>query len=305
MCWRGRRPAILAAILAAALSASSGVASGQTPAAAPATGDACVAVAVAGTPSLRLCLVPGSGHKVWFKDCPGCPELVVAPAGRLPDREVLGERRVGAVVERPFAIGRFAVTFAQWDDCVAAGGCNGHRPADQGWGRGNRPVVNVSFEDATAYAQWLSARTGKVYRLPTDAERELATRAGTATAYWWGDGIDLDRANYDVPLPSRRMPNADYGEIRRLQRKTVPVDTYAANPWGLYNVHGNVWEWTADCFVAPDAPPAAEGSACGERIARGGSWNDFADAARSEASVGYNATARNPLQGFRIVRELP
>lgn len=301
----GRGPRILvvlAALIAGLAAPATAAAQGRSARQAA----ACLDVAIGPGAGERRCLPPASGRTTWFRDCATCPEMVVVPAGRLPPGADASQRRpVVRAVRQPFAVGRFAVTFDEWDVCVADGGCNGHRAADQGWGRGNRPVIDVSFEDATAYVAWLSAKTGKRYRLPTATEREFVARAGTATAYWWGDDIDLDRANYDVPRPSRRMPNADYSEIRRLKGRTVPVDGYAANPWGLYNVHGNVWEWTSDCHVAERSLAAAEGSACGERVAIGGSWNDFAEAARSAYRVGYNATARNPLQGFRVVRALP
>ena len=98
---------------------------------------------------------------------------------------------------KPFAVGRFAITFEEWDACVADGGCNGHRPSDEGWGRGRRPVINVSWDDAKAYVAWLSRKTGKSYRLLTEAEREYVARAGTTTPFWWGSSISTGQANYD------------------------------------------------------------------------------------------------------------
>ena len=252
--------------------------------------------------------VPGDGRTAWFKDCPQCPEMVVVPAGSFDmgaGTIIVGPTMASGrqVIARPFAVGRFAVTFAEWDACVAAAGCNGFRPDDNGWGRGRRPVINVSAVDADAYVQWLARMTGRPYRLLTDAEREYVARAGTGSAYWWGDEIDLDHANYDVPRPARRMPGVDYREIERVRGRTEPVDSFAANPWGLFNVHGNVWEWTSDCWREPYAPAAAGGT-CGERVSRGGSWNDFAEQARSDSRMGFNATSRNPLQGFRVARDL-
>lgn len=256
----------------------------------------CHSVSIASPGSDKRCIAPGSGRRVWFKDCAACPEMVV----------VAGTR--GAA--KPFAVGRFAVSFTEWDACVAGGGCNGHRPSDEGWGRDNRPVINVSWADAVAYTKWLSQRTGKAYRLPSAAEREHVTRAGTSSAYWWGDDITLEQANYDVPVPSRRMPGVDYSEVEKLRRMTVPVGSFAANPWGLFNVHGNVWEWTRDCApksgpVAAGPPATASKVACGERISLGGSWNDFAEQARADSRIGFGAASRNRAQGFRIVRSLP
>ena len=175
---------------------------------------------------------------------------------------------------RPFAIGRYTVTFAEWDACVAAGGCNGYRPADQGWGRGRQPVINVSWEDAQAFVAWLAEKTGEPYRLPTEAEWEYAARAGTTTPFWTGATISTAQANYDG--------NYTYGAGKKgtYREKTVAVDDLAfpANPIGLYHVHGNVWEWVQDCYRdsydnAPlDGSIAVETSDSPERVLRGGSW---------------------------------
>jgi Sulfatase-modifying factor enzyme 1 len=116
---------------------------------------------------------------------------------------------------RQFAVGRFAVTFDEWDACVAAGGCNGYKPSDESWGRGKRPVINVSWNDGKGYAAWLSGKTGTTYRLLSEAEREYVTRAGTTTPYWWGPAISQRQANF-------------------ASNRTVPVDSFQPNPWGLY-----------------------------------------------------------------------
>ena len=146
---------------------------------------------------------PGSGES--FRDCADCPEMVVAPAGSFamgspeaePDRMAQeGPQHTGDFPE-PFAVGRFAVTFAEWDACAADGGCGGYKPGDQGWGRGNRPVVNVDWNDAKAYVQWLSKKTGKPYRLLSEAEREYGRGPVTATPFWWGSAITPVDANYD------------------------------------------------------------------------------------------------------------
>ena len=121
-------------------------------------------------------------------------------------------RRV--VIAKAFAVGRFAVSFAEWDACVDDGGCNGYRPPDEGWGRGNRPVINVNWEDADAFTKWLTRKTGHAYQLLFDKEREYVARAGTQTSYWWGNDIDLDRANYDLPVSAR--PNE--GEAAELAK---------------------------------------------------------------------------------------
>ena len=156
---------------------------------------------------------------------------------------------------RPFAVGKFAVTFDEWDACVADGGCNGYKPKDEGWGRDKRPVINVNWDDAQAYVAWLSRKTGKTYRLLSEAEREYVTRAGTTTPFWCGPSISTSQANYDG---NHTYGSGSKGEYRQ---KTMPVDSFQPNPWGLYQVHGNVWEWTEDCLNdtitarRPTAPP--------------------------------------------------
>ena len=147
---------------------------------------------------------PSTGRKPGdtFRDCPACPEMVVVPAGsfRMGDLQGGGgdhEKPVHTVtIGRPFAVGKYEVTFAEWDACVSAGGCNGYRPDAEGWGRGNRPVINVSWEDAQKYVAWISRKTGKRYRLPSEAEWEYAARAWTTTAYWWGNAASHAYANY-------------------------------------------------------------------------------------------------------------
>src|SRR5262249_39678827 len=134
-----------------------------------------------------------------------CPEMVVVPTGSFmmgsPQSETGRVKDEGpqhkVTLGKPFAVGRFSVTFDQWDACVSNGGCNGYRPKDEGWGRGRKPVINVSWDDARAYLAWLSSTTGKPYRLLTEAEREYVTRAGTTTPYWWGSTISPSQANYN------------------------------------------------------------------------------------------------------------
>jgi formylglycine-generating enzyme required for sulfatase activity len=176
-----------------------------------------------------------------FKECDVCPEMVVVPTGSFsmgsPTSEKErdsdeGPQRV-VTLARPFAAGKFAVTFDEWDACVADGGCNGYRPADQGWGRGRRPVISVSWDDAKAYVAWLSRRTGRTYRLLSEAEREYVARAGTTTPFWWGTSISTGQANYDG--------NYTYGGRKgEYRQRTLPVDSFQQNPFGLYQVHGNV-----------------------------------------------------------------
>ena len=139
-------------------------------------------------------------------------------------------------IARPFAVGRYEVTFDEWDACVAEGGCNGYKPSDEGWGRGRRPVINVSWDDAQAYVTWLSKKTGKSYRLLSGAEYEYAMRAGTQTVYPWGDTIGTNNANC-------HSCGSQWDA-----KQTAPVGSFAANGFGLYDMVGNVREWTEDCY---------------------------------------------------------
>ena len=199
----------------------------------------------------RRCFKPGAGKTEYFKDCPTCPEMVVVPSGSFamgspasePER-LSGEAQVRVSISEAFAVGRFALSFDEWDACVADGGCNGYKPADQGRGRGKHPVINVSWDNAKAYPAWLSKKTGKAYRLLSEAEREYVTRAGTTTPFWWGSSITPKQANYDGSAD----PYKGGGSKGEYRQRTEPVDSFEANPWGLYNVHGNVWEWTEDCW---------------------------------------------------------
>jgi formylglycine-generating enzyme required for sulfatase activity len=170
----------------------------------------------------RRCLKP----KDTFRDCPTCPEMVVVPAGNFtmgspanePDR-FGDEVQVRVSIPAPFGVGKFAVTFDEWDACVADGGCNGYRPNDKGWGRGRHPVIDVNWNDAKAYVAWLSRKTGKRYRLLSEAEREYVTRAGTTTPFWWGSSITPRQANYG-------------GSADPYRRRAVPVDSFEPNPVG-------------------------------------------------------------------------
>jgi formylglycine-generating enzyme required for sulfatase activity len=270
---------------------------------------------------------PGAGQAEWFKDHEAGPEMVVVPAGKFMMGSTPSE--IAAVnkedpgtgdwwkwqgpqhevtIAQPLAIGRYAVTFAEWDACVADGGCNGYQPSDKGWGRGKLPVINVSWGDAKAYAAWLSGKTGKTYRLLSEAEREYAARAGTTTAFWWGSSISTSQANYDGsakrPWPFRRTT----GEYRQ---KTVPVDSFAPNPWGLYNVHGNVWEWVEDCWHDSYLGAPSDGSAWttaftggSRRVIRGGSWHFYPQYLRAAGRIGNTSGVRDDGVGFRLARTL-
>ncbi len=179
-----------------------------------------------------------------FKECGDCPEMIVVPAGRFLMGSPAGqgydsERPAHEVtIAKPFAVAEFALTFDEWDACAAHGDCN-PRVDDEGWGRGRRPVINVSWDDAQAYVKWLSRITGKRYRLLSEAEYEYAARAGTRTAYPWGDEIRLN---------GKPMPNCSGCGSQWDGKQTAPVGSFTANRFDLYDMVGNVWEWTEDCW---------------------------------------------------------
>jgi formylglycine-generating enzyme required for sulfatase activity len=246
-----------------------------------------------------------------FMECPTCPDMVVLPVGTFtmgsPDAEEGRSRAEGPQrqikVTRAFAVGKFAVTFDEWEACVSAGGCNGYLPADLGRRRGRHPVINVSWDDAQAYVAWLSKVTGKRYRLLTEAEREYATRAETTTPFWFGTTITSRQANYDGRNIYAGGAASDYRE------RILPADALAPNPFGLYHVHGNVNEWVEDCFVpgyagAPLDTSARQVRDCRVRAIRGGSWLDDPQLLRSAARAGLAPGQRVSQVGFRVARSL-
>lgn len=226
--------------------------------------------------------------------------MVVVPAGsyRMGSENSHSERPVHTVtIGAPFAVGRHEVTFAQWDACVRSGGCPRGGANDEGWGRGNRPVINVSWDDAQSYVRWLSEKTKKPYRLLSESEWEYAARAGTETAYSWGDEIGVGRANCDGC--GNRHDN----------EQTAPVGSFAANGWGLHDMHGNVFEWVEDCLNDGYGGAPADGSAwlsgnCSGRVLRGGSWLDLPSGLRAAIRSGIATGIRISILGFRVARTL-
>jgi formylglycine-generating enzyme required for sulfatase activity len=233
-----------------------------------------------------------------FRDCAGCTELVVVPAGSFDMGSTTEyENPVHRVtIGKPFAIGRHEVTFDEWDKCVDDGGCK-YRPDDREWGRGDRPVINVSWLDAKAYVTWLSQKTGKTYRLPTEAEWEYAARAGTNSPYWWGRDIGSRQAN---------CRECNTGETQR----TSTVGSYKPNAFGLYDTAGNAAEWMEDCWNdnyrgAPNNGSAWTSGQCRLRVLRGGAFDSQAKYLRSTSRFRYDTDVRYIANGFRVVRELP
>ena len=257
--------------------------------------------------SERRCL----RYKEVFKDCPDCPEMVVVRAGQLVEGSPLSE--VGrSINEGPqhqvtinsyFAVARYETTFAEWDSCVREGGCE-YSPSDRGWGRAQHPVIGVSWLDVQKYMNWLSARTGLRYRLLTEAEWEYAARGGTTTAFSTGETITGDDANFDARYT---YGDGHQGEYRK---HATRVGTFKPNAFGLYDMHGNVWEWVQDCWHKDytGLPQGGTGSLykCNERarVLRGGSWVDTARNLRSAYRNRNVPEYRHATVGFRVARVL-
>lgn len=236
------------------------------------------------------------------------PKMVNIPAGSFQMGCVSGkdcsadEKPVHKVTLSAFAMSATEVTFDQWDACVADGGCL-HYPDDKGWGRGNRPVMNVSWDDAQAYIKWLSKKTTGHYRLPTEAEWEYAARAGSSTKYSWGNKIDCSKAQYDGG------ENSDcYYKSNGKYRGSASVASFKANAFGLYDMHGNVWEWVEDWYdkkyYTNQAQTNPKGATSGrDRVNRGGSWFHGAGSLRAADRGDDSPGGRGNSLGFRIVRQ--
>ena len=227
------------------------------------------------------------------------PEMVEIPGGRFRMGCVSGrdcyndEQPVHEVRVERFELSKYEVTFEEYDRFTSATGRA--RADDEGWGRGRRPVIHVSWEAAVAYTRWLSQQTGQRYRLPSEAEWGYAARAGTETAYNWGNEIGRNRANCDGCGSSWD------------KRQTAPVGSFAPNGWGLHDMHGNVWEWVQDCWNdsyggAPTNGSAWESGDCSLRVLRGGSWLISPRDLRSAFRRWSTASFRYGFFGFRVAR---
>nr|WP_042886707.1 formylglycine-generating enzyme family protein [Cupriavidus necator] len=234
-----------------------------------------------------------------IRDCPTCPVLVSLPAGSFTmgsNASDPAEKPPHHVtIGQPFAIGRYEVTVEQWNACATAGGCQNIPTVAES--AKNAPVRDVSWDDAQQYVAWLSKTTGKTYRLPTEAEWEYAARGGTASAFWWGDQMRKGNANCK-----------DCGEPWS-QDAPAPVGSFAANPYGLHDVNGSVWEWVADCWHssyknAPTDGRAWNENACGSRVIRGGSWREGASYMVSSTRFKYSPSVRQSQNGFRVARDM-
>jgi formylglycine-generating enzyme required for sulfatase activity len=266
-----------------------------------------------------------------FQECRNCPQMVVLPAGRFvigsPADEPLrrdNEPQKPIAFARAFAIAATPVTWNEWEACVRDGFCDGaaidtalstlesgeRNPNYQDYGRGTRPVVGVSWYDAQAFVGWLNAKTGEddAYRLPSEAEWEYAARAGTTTAFPWGPELDYDYGNFG------RSDEGLGGEARGRDvwvDETSPVGSFPPNAWGIYDMHGNIFEWVEDCYEADRAHTPADGTAnregnCANRVFRSGTFlsNPYMQrSARRGAPYPATTRGRNYL-GFRVAKTL-
>jgi len=240
-----------------------------------------------------------------FRDCPDCPEMVtVPPASYWVGPALYGSTRHFEVTfPKAFAVGKYEVTFDEWDACVADGGCKGHKPGDRGWGRGRQPVIYVDWHQAQSYVEWLSQKTGGDYRLLSESEWEYVARAGACTKFWWGDEAGTGNAvckdcgsEWDGKSPA-------------------PVGQSGPNAFGLYDTAGNVSEWVEDCPSSSVLPPE-DGSAvtpdmlkrpqdCTARKMRGGSWRQPAEQIQPESTETGSPIYPNTFTGFRVAKTLP
>lgn len=238
-----------------------------------------------------------------FRDCLGCPEMVVLPEGEFQMGSLKGEsdelplRMVR--IEKPIAVGKFEVTFSEWDLCALSGEC-AKGVYDSTYGRGTRPVINVSWEDARNYINWLSGKAGVKYRLLSEAEWEYAARGGSDTEFWWGDSLIADKA-------------VCFGCVNNWSSEsTALVGQYDTNDYGLYDMAGNVAEWVQDCRhtdysgapVSGLSWMAESGGDCRQAVLRGGSWLSRPDEVRSADRAYAQRSYSDPGIGFRVARDL-
>ena len=209
----------------------------------------------------------------------------------------------------PFAVSVAEITFAEWDACARTGGCGGLIPDNEGWGRGPRPVINVSWEDAQAYVEWLSDETGERYSLPSEAQWEYTARAGTETARFWGRGPE-DQCRYANGADAAGLleyPDWNTADCSDGYTEAAPVRSLEPNAFGLHDMLGNVSEWTRDCWNERYAGGPVDGTAwesgdCSRRVTRGGSWINQPGNLRAGNRYPFPVDTRDRTIGFRVAR---
>lgn len=234
-----------------------------------------------------------------FKDCSECPIMVRLPAGSFLMGDERGDRsekpahRVSIPI--PFSIGKYEITVGEWQACVLDRGCA--QQSEKVDNSERAPIRDISWTDAQMYVNWLSQKTGDSYRLPTESEWEYAARGGTTTRYWWGDQFQTGKlsckgcgGSWNSKFPAQ-------------------VGSHAANPFGLHDMNGNVWEWVSDCWHdsyigAPSDGSSWEKKNCRTRVLRGGSWRNDSSYMYSATRFRYDADVRYLLNGFRVAKTL-
>ncbi|HUF19517.1 MAG TPA: SUMF1/EgtB/PvdO family nonheme iron enzyme [Burkholderiales bacterium] len=254
-----------------------------------------------------------------FQECDACPVMVVIPAGSYlmgsppaPWGRFYREGTVRTVTfPRPFALGKYEVTFEQWAPCVAEGKCE--EVKDEGWGRGRRPVINVNWLQAKAYVDWLANKTGKPYRLPSEAEWEYAARAGAGQTRFFDLPAErvCEHANlHDLTANKKFGYEWEHVPCSDGSAETAPVGSFRPNAFGLHDMLGNVWEWTMDCSrpvwrdLPKDGSPWLRGD-CTERAFRGGSWLELPPVFLLQGHRYKYIKAQYKDLGFRVARTLP
>ena len=267
-----------------------------------------------------------------FTECRHCPTMLVMPAGNFmmgspknEDERRENEPQHRVTITRAFALGTTPVTWEQWEACVRDTWCEGAlidealkltpdgkpNPNYRDYGRGKRPAVGMSWYDAQHYVGWLNWKTGKddMYRLPSEAEYEYAARAGSTTAFPWGDTLDFNHGNFGLRGHEVRGGFAEGRDV--WVNETSPVASFPPNAWGLYDMHGNIFEWTQDCYEEDYAHAPTDGSAstegnCANRVFRSGTFTSNPYMQRSaRRGAPYPATTRGrDYLGFRVAKSL-
>ena len=263
--------------------------------------------------SLNIFAVPCNAQKpfITFKDCDRCPEMVVVPAGIFlmgSSEDELSRAKWESpqhkvTYESAYAIGKYEVTFEELEACVEGGECIGSETGDHGMGGSRQPVNLKTWQEASAYAEWLTEITGRRYRLPTEAEWEYAARSGTTTPFSTGSTISSEQANFDGTRPYGHSPPSEF------RQQTLAVGSFPANAYGIHDMHGNVSEYVADCWIDSyeNAHPlgvAWQSGDCKYRVLRGGHWQSSGALIRSATRTRIRPDYRRSRIGFRVAAEV-